>query len=986
MAVEPDASGDGSWTPGETIGVRLTFSEAVTVAGGNPWLDVRIGGFSNPAALGYASGSGSATLVFSTEVPRGARALAGIAAVADSLVANGAAIVSEASGLAAELGHDGTEPSAAPGIGEPDPLTAELLGLPDGHGANPFTFELRFSEEFPLGDGGLRDAAFEVTNGAVASVERATAGENRAWNVTVTPSGGGAVTVALPATTDCAAADAICAPGGRKLAAVSATVPETAPAGTPFRVSAGLPAEHDGTGAIVFEVAFNKQPADYSYTTLRDYTLRIRQGGERLAPKVRRLNKPHNDRWEVTVTPGSKEDLTVSIGPFATCSDAGAVCTAAGEVLANRIDRTIEGPPGLSVADARVYEGPGATVDFAVTLGRASAETVTVDYATADGTGSNAATEGSDYTETSGTLTFALGETTKTVPVPVLDDGHDEGEETFTLTLSNPRGGNAWLADATAVGTIENSDAMPRAWLARFGRTVAEQVIEAVEGRFSAQRNPGVEVSLAGQALGGASAEEREAFEEREAEKHLEALSNWLRGEADEEDAKPAESRALTGRDFLTGTSFALTGGTAEGGFGAVWGRGAMSRFDGREGELTLEGEVASAMLGADFTRERGTVGVMVTHSRGEGSYRGEGEGEVESTLTGLYPYGRYEVNERVAVWGVAGYGEGELTLTPAGQGPLRADMDLAMGAVGVRGVAVEAPAEGGVELSVTSDAMAVRTSSEAVRGEAGTGAGNLAAASADVTRVRLGLEGTWRGLGSEGGATFVPTLEVGVRHDGGDAETGFGLDVGGGLLWSDPRRGIAAELRARGLVTHESSGFRARGVAGSLSFDPRPDSDRGLSLTLSQAMGAQASGGMDALLGQRHLGGLAANDEGDELERRALELKLGYGFGVFADRYTATPEAGLRLTHGHREYSLGGRLGLEVSGPLSMELRLTATQREAANDDGASAGERAYTFGWRLGFEPVGPVRMGLEFTATRREAANDDGSELMLRGTLRW
>ena len=98
VAVEPDASGDGSWTPGETIGVRLTFSEAVTVAGGNPWLDVRIGGFARPLALGYASGSGSATLVFSMEVPRGARALAGIAVVADSLVANGAAIVVEGIG------------------------------------------------------------------------------------------------------------------------------------------------------------------------------------------------------------------------------------------------------------------------------------------------------------------------------------------------------------------------------------------------------------------------------------------------------------------------------------------------------------------------------------------------------------------------------------------------------------------------------------------------------------------------------------------------------------------------------------------------------------------------------------------------------------------------------------------------------------------------------------------------------------------------
>ena len=367
-----------------------------------------------------------------------------------------------------------------------------------------------------------------------------------------------------------------------------------------------------------------------------------------------------------------------------------------------------------------------------------------------------------------------------------------------------------------------------------------------------------------------------------------------------------------------------------------MWGRGAISRFDGREGELTLEGEVASAMLGADWTRERGTVGLMVTHSRGEGSYRGEGEGEVESTLTGLYPYGRYEVNERVSVWGVAGYGEGELVLTPAGQGPLEAGMDLAMGAVGVRGVAVQAPAQGGLELGITSDAMAVRTSSDAVRGDAGAGGGNLAAATAGVTRLRLGLEGTWRGLGSEGGATLVPTLEVGVRHDGGDAETGFGLDVGGGISWSHPASGLSGELRARGLVTHEAGGLRDRGIAGSLGWDPAPESERGFALTLSQTMGAQASGGVDALLGRGTLEGLAANDDGNGLANRRLELKMGYGFGVFGDRFTATPEAGLGLSNGQREVRLGWRLGLEGSGPVSMELGLEATRREAANDDGA--------------------------------------------------
>ncbi len=164
------------------------------------------------------------------------------------------------------------------------------------------------------------------------------------------------------------------------------------------------------------------------------------------------------------------------------------------------------------------------------------------------------------------------------------------------------------------------------------------------------------------------------------------------------------------------------------------------------------------------------------------------------------------------------------------------------------------------------------------------------------MTRLRLGLEGTWRGL-EIGTGTLVPRLEIGVRHDGGDAETGFGLDLGGGLAWSDPGTGIRAEANARGLLTHESAGFRERGIAGSFGWDPTPGSDRGPSLTLSQTMGVSARGGADALLGRTALAGLAANDNGDELERRRLELKLGYGFGAFGDRFTSTPEAGFGMS-----------------------------------------------------------------------------------------
>ena len=341
-------------------------------------------------------------------------------------------------------------------------------------------------------------------------------------------------------------------------------------------------------------------------------------------------------------------------------------------------------------------------------------------------------------------------------------------------------------------------------------------------------------------------------------------------------------------------------------------------------------------MLGTDWTREAWTAGLLLSHSRGEGGYRGASEGIVSSSVTGLYPYGRFMVNPRVTLWGVAGYGAGTLTLTPktletdVKDSPIRTGMALTMAAAGVRGVAFAAPAEGGFELAVTSDAMVARTSSEKTAG--------LVAAEADVIRLRLGLEGSWRGIALGGGA-LTPRLEAGGRHDGGDAETGFGLDLGGGLAWAHPVSGISADLSGRGLLTHEAGGFRERGLSGSFAWDPGQGSGLGPKLALTQTLGASAAGGMDALLGRETPAGLAANDNpgsgagGDELQQRRLELKLGYGFPAFGGRFTSTPELGLGLSNGHREYSLGWRLN-RVQGPAALELRLEATRREETNDN----------------------------------------------------
>jgi CSLREA domain-containing protein len=115
-----------------------------------------------------------------------------------------------------------------------------------------------------------------------------------------------------------------------------------------------------------------------------------------------------------------------------------------------------EGQPSLSVNDFTFTGADSRAVDgFTVTLSGASAQTVTVHYATSDDT----AHAGEDYTATSGTLTFAPGDTTKTIPVTILADNVNEPTETFSVDLDMPV--NATVSDGHGVGTIPNDDPQP---------------------------------------------------------------------------------------------------------------------------------------------------------------------------------------------------------------------------------------------------------------------------------------------------------------------------------------------------------------------------------------------------------------------------------------------------------------------------------------------------------------------------------------------
>ena len=130
-------------------------------------------------------------------------------------------------------------------------------------------------------------------------------------------------------------------------------------------------------------------------------------------------------------------------------------------------------------------------------------------------------------------------------------------------------------------------------------------------------------------------------------------------------------------------------------------------------------------------------------------------------------------------------------------------------------------------------------------------------ATDAAVTRFRTGLEGA-RTYTPAGRLSLTPSVEVGLRHDGGDAEIGAGMDMGAGLIVSDASTGLAVDVRVRTLVMHQAEGFRERGVAVSLSYNPTPSTPLGFVARVAPSWGGEATSGAEALWGRETMAGMA--------------------------------------------------------------------------------------------------------------------------------
>ena len=731
------------------------------------------------------------------------------------------------------------------------------------------------------------------------------------FEMTVRPESDDDVTITLQAGRECAVSGAICTKGENRrqltntpTATVAGPAVETGPAGLTARFE-GLPAEHRGEGGFRFRVAFSED-IGISFRSLREDTFTVTGGRVTGGKRV----DGRRDLFEMTVRPTSVGDVTITLLAGRACAVSGAICTK-GEPrrkLTNTISATVGGPVSVAVADARAREGSDETIDFAVTLSRAAAAPVAVAYATADGS----ATAGSDYTARKGELTFDPGETAKTVSVPVLDDAHDEGAETLTLRLSAASG--AVIADGVATGTIENTDHMPRAWMVRFGRTVGSHVVDALGERL--EGGAPSHVTVGGIRLTGAPGVVPEADTDDPF-----GLPEWATKIHREEAA-----RTLTRDDLLLRSAFHLSSG---GGFAAepaftTWGRVSMSGFEAEVDDVTMDGDVTTGHIGFDAEWERVLAGVMVSQSTGEGDYRlsaeqGGDAGSVKSSLTGVYPYARLALSGRMSAWALAGAGSGELTLTQEGGKPMPTDIAMRMGAVGVKGQVLDGAGASGVALNVKSDAMWVGTKSERTH--------DMVATEGDVTRLRLIVEGE-RSFEVASGATFTPSAQLGVRHDGGDAETGTGVEVGAGLRYTVGA--VTIEAQARALVAHEASGYEEWGMSGAVRVTPGA-SGRGLTLSIAPAWGR--TGSAAERLWSAHDANALGSDSKFDATRR-LEVDAGYGLGLAHGRGVLTPYAGFTLGEaGTRTVRTGARWQLTPDAVVGVETTRQASDAGEANN-----------------------------------------------------
>ena len=525
-----------------------------------------------------------------------------------------------------------------------------------------------------------------------------------------------------------------------------------------------------------------------------------------------------------------------------------------------------------------------------------------------------------DYTGVPNQVTFASGQTSRTFTVTATSDLDEDAGETVTLGFGElPAAVNSGSPDRATITLAGESSKtryarVMRTLLPRAAAAMSDATVGAISNRIDNVGSQG-NLSLAGvNVLPSASV----AAQERSAD----AIS-WA--------SRDQTTRNISSAQLMDGSSFVMTladrarlAGAADPsgsnpGTAALWGSGDYRNLAGSQNALAWRGNLVSLHLGADLVALPELVaGVAVARSLVGFDYTDRTNprtvtGKFETDLLSVHPYASWTPTFGLGFWATGGVGWGGVGIDDSLDERRTSTTRLLTGALGgsSRLLSVDGLIPGGATaLRLKGEGFVTQTLAEEN--------GPIVAQDVGVQRVRLALEGSHeqRGLW---GSILTPALEVGLRHDGGDAAQGAGLELGGELRYVQPELGLTVEGRGRVLTTHRAA-TEEWGVGGKIQLELGADR-QGLSLSLAPSLGVAASG--THTLWQQGVVpgsplGLPSSGVTDVTSR--LDAQADYGLLAMGGQGMLTPYGGFSLAgRAGRDYRAGARLETDTFN-LSLE------------------------------------------------------------------
>ena len=392
------------------------------------------------------------------------------------------------------------------------------------------------------------------------------------------------------------------------------------------------------------------------------------------------------------------------------------------------------------------------------------------------------------------------------------------------------------------------------------------------------------------------------------------------------------QGSSLGSSRLLHGTAFEmpLVGGSRRNTSWAMWGAADFQSFSGNPKEGGYDGSMSTAYLGVDGRGDAWVAGASVSRTRAESDYDFEsapdadnatsGKGTVSTDLTVFHPYAQWSLGEKGRAWVMGGFGTGEAELEREGAAsPQPSDMSVTMGMAGVR---VELGRPGGVDFALRGDVGTAQL-------ETKDGLGALDELQVSAQRARIGLE-TSLPLVVEDGSALTPFLDVGARVDGGDGQTGTGVEVAAGIRFGG--KTVRFEAKGRTLVMHEGEtddDYSETGGSATLMVAPGTNG-RGLSLSLSPRWGASADS-TDQLW--RNNGPVSARDFHNVDASWGVAGRIGYGLPMKQRQGTVTPFGEVNVAGAEQQRTkVGIRYAIDRLGgdsPMRFEFSGERVERE---------------------------------------------------------